>query len=413
MLIVPSLNKNLEIYPFDTSSKKQKYIACVNNRQFEISEKLYKLIKLIDGKKNIKYIAHQYSKIIGKTLSPVELNKIIDKQLSQNGFLDNENTNTYERKKSILLFKYPMFSSKIVSSTTNLSQYFFDKYIFSFNLVIIIISSFIFLNNTDIGQLIILISPQEMIIIYLLFVFSILFHEFGHASASKYYGKEPGEIGFGIYLYFPVFYSDVSHVWRIKRKQRFFVNIGGIYFQLILLPIFYLLLYNTNYIVINYLILFSILTNLNPFFRFDGYWIVSDISGVPNLRERAKKILIETIKDLFYKKKINKQDYSTSRKLNYFLLLYAIISNLFFLYFVIYIILSLSEHLFFYIEYIEKFPSEFLTCINLQNCSSIWESLKQLFFPIMMTLVLIMLIKNLIIRTKNRMKEHSNSARPK
>ena len=101
-------------------------------------------------------------------------------------------------------------------------------------------------------------------------------------------------MGIGLYLYFPVFYADVSSIWRLKKQERMVVNLGGIYFQLfLLLPLTLLNIYQFNFVLtiaifFNYL---SILYNLNPIFKFDGYWIVSDWLGIPNLRDRSKELL--------------------------------------------------------------------------------------------------------------------------
>lgn len=60
---------------------------------------------------------------------------------------------------------------------------------------------------------------------------SSFFHELGHASACKYFGVRHGGIGFGLYLNFPVLYTDVTEVWKLNRAQRCVVNLAGVYFQ--------------------------------------------------------------------------------------------------------------------------------------------------------------------------------------
>ena len=60
---------------------------------------------------------------------------------------------------------------------------------------------------------------------------SSFFHELGHASACKYFGVRHGGIGFGLYLNFPVLYTDVTEVWKLKRGERCVVNLAGVYFQ--------------------------------------------------------------------------------------------------------------------------------------------------------------------------------------
>lgn len=130
----------------------------------------------------------------------------------------------------------------------------------------------------------------------------LFFHELGHAASSYLFRATPKSIGFGFYLIFPVLYTDVTEIWKIARYKRVIVNLGGIYFQLlinILLIVWYhstsddLLPLIRSTIVINSVTIFL---NLNPFFKFDGYWIYSDIFNLKNLHSQTFAYLIYTIK---------------------------------------------------------------------------------------------------------------------
>lgn len=138
-------------------------------------------------------------------------------------------------------------------------------------------------------------NPEDFWKGYLLFLLSVLFHEFGHASASLRYGATPSGIGFTIYLIFPALYSDVTTSWKLKSKQRAIVGLGGMYFQLIVAA-YYTLLNSISasgsFRVAILLIFGSLLFNLNPFFKFDAYWILSDLLGVINLSQQPRRFLI-------------------------------------------------------------------------------------------------------------------------
>lgn len=185
-------------------------------------------------------------------------------------------------------------------------------------------------------------------------LFSSFSHELGHASACKYFGVRHGGVGFGLYLNFPVLYTDVTEVWKLDRKQRCIVNMAGVYFQcywLIGLLVGYLLTSND---ILRYLILimnFGFLMTLNPFFKFDGYWIASDLLGVPNLRTRSKELLG------YWYKRIRKQPIKAVPYLlqirpaaKYGLLAYSIVVNLFMGFYFFYIIPS------FLYRFVSTFP---------------------------------------------------------
>jgi putative peptide zinc metalloprotease protein len=121
-----------------------------------------------------------------------------------------------------------------------------------------------------------------------------LIHELGHAAACAWYGLRPGEIGFGLYLVFPAFYTDVTKAWRLQPSRRAVVDAGGMYFQIILIAAAVPLAHALNddrmlfaFVLYN---LYLIFHNLNPLFKMDGYWIFSDLAGLPNLHKRTWQV---------------------------------------------------------------------------------------------------------------------------
>ncbi len=137
------------------------------------------------------------------------------------------------------------------------------------------------------------IDPAQFWSGFGLFLLSLLAHELGHAGACARYGAKPGDIGFTFYLLFPAFYSDVSSAWRLSRWQRVIVDLGGVYFQL-LAGAFYAIAYALSLWeplrVATVLIGGSCLFTLNPFFKFDGYWVIADALGVTNLSQQPSRI---------------------------------------------------------------------------------------------------------------------------
>lgn len=118
----------------------------------------------------------------------------------------------------------------------------------------------------------------------------VFFHELGHASAAARFGCSQVEIGFGIYLFYGVFYADVTEAWRLPRGQRVVVDLGGIYFQSIFMAAV-LAAFNWTgsdaLLVAFFFLEVGIVRSLNPFLRLDGYWVMSDLFGIPNLRRQS------------------------------------------------------------------------------------------------------------------------------
>ena len=87
-----------------------------------------------------------------------------------------------------------------------------------------------------------------------------------------------------------VAYVEVHDIWRLPRKQRLVVDLGGVYFQsmaVILLAAFAWAIHNPMVLWLVLFLDFSMLLNVNPLFKLDGYWAVSDATGIPNLHQRV------------------------------------------------------------------------------------------------------------------------------
>lgn len=135
---------------------------------------------------------------------------------------------------------------------------------------------------------------SEFLAAYGLFFLSLVAHEFGHAGACARYGGRPSAIGFGVYLAFPVLYSDVGAAWGMRRWQRVVVDLGGIYFQGLVGAGYLaasLAIGNRTLVLASVLVGLSGLLSLNPFFKFDGYWAIGDALGVVNLGRQRGRLL--------------------------------------------------------------------------------------------------------------------------
>ena len=101
-------------------------------------------------------------------------------------------------------------------------------------------------------------------------------------------------IGAGIYLVWPAFFTNVTNSYRLSRAGRLRTDLGGLYFN----AVFMLALAGTYAATSDQVLLLVIafthlemLEQLLPFVRFDGYFILSDLVGVPDLFARIAPIL--------------------------------------------------------------------------------------------------------------------------
>ncbi|NDC63864.1 MAG: biotin/lipoyl-binding protein [Planctomycetia bacterium] len=125
-------------------------------------------------------------------------------------------------------------------------------------------------------------------------------HEFGHGLSCKHYGGECHEMGMMLLVFTPCLYCDVSDSWMLPSKwKRAAIGAAGMYVEVIIASIATYLWWNSHAGIFNQLCLdvmfvssiSTILFNANPLLRYDGYYILSDLLEIPNLRQKATSIL--------------------------------------------------------------------------------------------------------------------------
>jgi putative peptide zinc metalloprotease protein len=127
-------------------------------------------------------------------------------------------------------------------------------------------------------------------------VFAKLLHELGHALTATYYGVRVAHMGVAMVVMFPMLYTDTSESWKLTNsRQRLKIASAGVIAELGLAGLATLawslapdgsfrsalfFLATTSWVL-------SVLINISPFMRFDGYFVFADAIDMPNLHERA------------------------------------------------------------------------------------------------------------------------------
>ena len=143
-----------------------------------------------------------------------------------------------------------------------------------------------------------ILSPKNLVILWLVFPFLKAFHEFGHGFATKIKGGEVHEMGIMLLLFTPIPYVDASSAsaFREKRK-RVVVGAAGMAVEVFIAALALFVWINVEpgpirsvaYNVIFIAGVSSLLFNGNPLLRYDSYYILSDLIEIPNLGSRGTK----------------------------------------------------------------------------------------------------------------------------
>jgi putative peptide zinc metalloprotease protein len=83
----------------------------------------------------------------------------------------------------------------------------------------------------------------------------------------------------------PAFYTDVTDSYRLGRAGRIRTGLGGVYFDMLLSLVFMAAYFVTG---AEMLLVLVVMLNINtayqfiPIIRLDGYWVLADLTGVPD-----------------------------------------------------------------------------------------------------------------------------------
>jgi len=129
-------------------------------------------------------------------------------------------------------------------------------------------------------------------------------HEFGHGLSCKRFGGECHEMGVMFLVMTPCLYCNVSDSWMLPNKwHRAAIGAAGMYVEVFLASIATFVWWFSEPGLLNHLALqvmfvssiSTIVFNGNPLLRYDGYYILSDIMEVPNMRQKASSVLHRTM----------------------------------------------------------------------------------------------------------------------
>ncbi len=121
-------------------------------------------------------------------------------------------------------------------------------------------------------------------------------HELGHAYTAVRFGCRVHTMGVAFVVLAPMLYTDVTDAWRLRdRRQRILIDSAGIRVELAIAAVALFLwaflpegaLRSSAFLLSAVSIASSLAINLNPFMRFDGYYLLSEAIGIENLQSRS------------------------------------------------------------------------------------------------------------------------------
>ena len=281
--------------------KQAPYIARRGDGQvIQLTQLLHILAEEADGERANRDIARQVSERFGRKVSAGNVEFLVERKLRPLGVLAAADGSSPKIKKVnpllALRFRTALIPDRLVSlSTRVLWPLFLPPVMVLMVAALVALDVWLFFfHGAAPGLRAALYDPVILIMMFGFVVLATGFHELGHAAACRYGGAKPGALGAGIYVVWPVFYCDVTDAYRLNKRGRLRVDLGGIYFNFIFALACGGAYLATGYepllfvIVLQHLAVFQ---QLLPLLRLDGYYVISDLTGVPDILTRIRPIL--------------------------------------------------------------------------------------------------------------------------
>ena len=300
-----SFTSTLELHPqvtmaeFNSRPENKNYrVELADGRHFQINERLFRLLDALRTPMSLEKLLSRFGdserSIPSAEITAISTELVAQGILIQDGVVPPATTHRQEDASLLALhYRREILSAKQLAPIVRPFQLFFTRPVAAIlTLLIAVVHVMLYVQHGLAAQTD--MSGVNWPLFLLVLLASIFVHEFGHLAACQRWNCPHGPLGIGFYFFQPVFYVDVTAAWRLDRWQRAVVDLAGIYLQMVCTILFWLLWMATQDRTWLFAIFMTDLfaySNLQPFMKLDGYWLLSDLSGVPNLHARVGSVL--------------------------------------------------------------------------------------------------------------------------
>ena len=178
-------------------------------------------------------------------------------------------------------------------------------------------------------------SWMDILVLYIILFAVVVVHEFAHAYTSKHFGGRVTAMGFALVYLTPAFYTDTTEAEvTTTRAQRLVVTIAGVWSELMICAVATFIwwgtapdtfLHNSAYFMMMLTGIVSVLLNWNPLMKLDGYYLLTDITGIPNIKEDSTAYVSAWVKKHIWRLPVDVPYVPKKRRFWY--ALYALVSG--------------------------------------------------------------------------------------
>ncbi len=272
----------------------RQWLAQRDQQFIQLTELLYRIAEHVDGKRSLGDIAHRVTDTTDWSVSSDDVRYLVQTKLiplgliaAANGVAESAIGGSQRSTPLGIRMRRRVLPAGVIDPFTQILQILYAPPILIPILVGVVIAHiWLYLGHGVAGAIYaLLFTPGALLVVLSITLAASIFHEFGHAAALRYGGGQVRGMGIGLYIVYPAFYTDVTDSYRLGRWGRVRTDLGGFYFHLIfavgIMGLYWLT--GLEYLLAAVLVInLDIIRQCMPFVRFDGYWALADLTGVPD-----------------------------------------------------------------------------------------------------------------------------------
>ena len=320
-----SLRTDLQLSPIQMGH--EDYIVVkdpLSRSYFYFTQREWLILELLDGNRSITEVASDLARRFSKDyISANALSQFIGQAKTQGLLRGPESLHVPQRRSSttpLSWIKNPLaIRLPGLNPDAFLDQWISPVRVFSGPTIIlswcaaVVLATVLVVTNfqefsRDIAQAASRTSVSWWLIVAIVISITKIIHELAHALTCKLFGSECRELGIMFLVGIPCLYCDVSDAWMIpQRWKRVLVSAAGMLAELAIaaFAVFAWRLLDPSIakdICVSVVVVCSVSTllfNGNPLLKYDGYFILSDLVGIPNLSMESRTAVRESTRQLF------------------------------------------------------------------------------------------------------------------
>ncbi|HEX4245301.1 MAG TPA: hypothetical protein VHY77_07035, partial [Acidimicrobiales bacterium] len=260
-----------------------------DGQMVQLGPLMYALLECVDGHRTDGELAQAMSVQLGRRIETAHVRRLAEKLAAQ-GLLAGSEHRAPPKRNPLLALRWKVLVTKPTVTrwlTTPFTWIFHPVVLWPMLAAFVAVCWFVLIDKgVAAATAQAFHQPALLLLIFGLAVVSAGFHELGHAAACRYGGATPSGMGMGLYLVWPAFYTDVTDAYRLDRRSRLRVDLGGLHFNAVVAVVtmgVWLITRTDALLLLVALQLLQMVKQLSPVIRADGYHILADATGVPDL----------------------------------------------------------------------------------------------------------------------------------